>query len=358
MLCKDVVEKALAQAEATAEHSWEYATVFEALLEYGYPALSIFHSPFPDDDIPVLDPEKNAALHYVQRFIRTNSDRLCEGNGSSSDPASLGIPALLLSKISPVYFEAATRQLNDLLQNVPRHPNGAISHRVAEASIWADFIYMVPPFFAYYGVFTDNIGHVHEAVRQCELYRDILKTESGPWKHIVNAEGTEPDLKTDPGLWSTSNAWAAAGMARVLATIQKSKYAAQMKSEQDSLVHMTKEIIDGAIKFDTDDSGLLRNYLDDDSWFGEVAGTALLAAATFRIAVLALGSFEVKHTDWAQRKVEIVSNFVDANTGIAAPVVNSLSEGQRTPLNGINPEGQAFVVLLYAAWRDWKSQYQ
>jgi rhamnogalacturonyl hydrolase YesR len=376
MLSQPLIEKVLTQAQSTASHSWEYGTVFEALLEYLYPEHSIFHTPFATGgQIPSLDAEENDALRYVKPFIRTDGSRLCEGNGmlfyirlicyrlyssenpcigSSSDPASLGIPALLLSKTHAGYFEAATRQLNDLLHNVPRHPNGAISHREAEASMWADFIYMVPPFFAYYGVFTGDSSLVREAVRQCELYRELLGTEKGVWKHIINAERTDPNLKTDPGLWSTSNAWAAAGMARVLATMQKSKFAAEIKVQQESVLRMIKEIVDGAIALDTDSTGLLRNYLDDESWFGEVAGTALLAATAFRAAVLDPQSFGTKYTDWALRKLDVVGRFVDVETGIAAPVVNSLREGQRTPLDGVNPEGQAFVVLLYAAWRDWK----
>jgi hypothetical protein len=71
------------------------------------------------------------------------------------------------------------------------------------------------------------------------------------------------------------------------------------------------------------------------------------------LAVLEPGVFEQRYTDWAMVKLEAVGRHIDEATGIAAPVVNSLNEGQRTPLEGVNPEGQAFVVLLYAAWRDW-----
>lgn len=214
---------------------------------------------------------------------------------------------------------------------------------------------MAPPFFAYYGVFTDELELVKEAVRQCELYRDALGTAQGPWRHIVNMKGPEPDLKSDPGLWSTSNAWAAAGMARVLATLRNSEFRRQTESEQKLLVHMIQEIVDGAIALDTDASGLLRNYLDEQTWSGEVAGTGLFAAVVFRMAVLEPQTFGSKYPGWACQKLEIVGRCIDVESGIAAPVVNSLKEGQAAPLDGINPEGQAFIVLLYAAWRDWTS---
>jgi len=162
-------------------------------------------------------------------------------------------------------------------------------------------------------------------------------------------------VKSDDGAWCTSNAWAAAGMTRVLATLRKSQYGPETADEQKMLLDMTKGILDGAIEADTDASGLLRNYLDDETWFAEVAGTALMAATVFRLAVLEPGTFGERYVGWATRKLESVNHQLDEETGVAAPVVNSLKEGQRTPLNGINPEGQAFVVLLYAAWRDWRT---
>ena len=239
---------------------------------------------------------------------------------------------------------------------MPRFPNGAVSHRDAYPSLWADFIYMVPPFLAYFGIYYDRFEYVKDAVTQCELYCKILKTESGCLKHIANAAGTEDGdgVKKDEGLWSTGNGWAAAGMARVLATLRKSKFAAETKEEQKALVHMTRSILDGAMYFDTDPSGLLRNRLDDETWFGEAAGTALIAATVFRMAVLEPEVFGERYTEWALRKMEVVKKCVDEDTGTVRPVVNPTTDDQRSPLDGVSPEAQAFVVLLYAAWRDWK----
>ncbi|KAL1795109.1 hypothetical protein ACET3X_006925 [Alternaria dauci] len=358
MVSQALVDKVLDKARETASHSWEYGTVFEALLEYKDSQFTVFHDPFPGGGIPVLRVEDVEALQYVKLFIRTDSQRLCEGNGSSSDPTSLCIPALLLSRSATFsapdnpYLSAVSRQLHDLLSTTPRYPNGAISHRDAYPSLWADFIYMVPPAFAYNGTFTADIDMVKESVRQCELYHEVLGTQKGYWKHIANAAGVR-NVKSDDGAWCTSNAWAAAGMARVLATLRKSQYGSKTEEEQMTLLQMTQDILDGAIQADTDTSGLLRNYLDDETWFPEVAGTALMAATAFRMAVLEPALFEKRYTDWAISKLDAVSRHIDEETGIAAPVVNSLNEGQRTPLKGVNPEGQAFIVSLYAAWRDW-----
>lgn len=143
-------------------------------------------------------------------------------------------------------------------------------------------------------------------------------------------------------------------MARELATIRGSTFAAQMIDEQRLLREMIEDIVCGAVEADTDGSGLLRNYLNDATWWGEVAGTALLTATIFRMAVMVPDVFgAIKYIDWASRKVEVVGHHID-ETGTVAPVVNALNEGQAKPLQGVNPEGQAFVVLMHTAWRDWK----
>lgn len=215
---------------------------------------------------------------------------------------------------------------------------------------------MAPPILAYIGVSNRNVSLICESVRQCKLYCEVLGTPSGSWRHIANLSPTTAEkVKQDDGAWSTSNAWAAAGMARVLATLLHSPFAAQTKAEQVLLVEMIKGILDAARAVDTHPSRLLRNYLDDESAFVEVAGTALMAATVFRIAGLkgAGAVFGCEYTEWAREKMRAVAEHVDVRTGVAAPVVNSLREREEMPLGEVNPEAQAFVVLLFAAWRDW-----
>ena len=352
MVSPALISAVLAKGIEVATHSWEYGTVFEAILEWEYPNLSIWNKPFTPggDTIPVLDVSKNRALSYVKPFIRTDNITLVDGDGAAGDPAALGIPALLIGKTpgNTAYYTAAVRQEQHLVNTVPRWPNGAISHREAYPELWADFIYMVPPFLAYYGVAEQDLATLKEAARQCELYRDVLITDDKPWLHIVG------DHVSDEQLWSSSNGWAAAGMARVLATMQNSKYKSQTKTQQASLTSMIKGILDGAIKFDTDASGLLRNYLNDTTWFGEISGTSLLAATALRMAELQPSVFKKGYTEWAVKKMDIVDKKIDAQTGIVAPAVNPLNWHDREPYVDGSPEGQSFVVLLHAAYRDWK----
>lgn len=98
----------------------------------------------------------------------------------------------------------------------------------------------MPPFLAYYAVLNNNITLAREAHRQVQLYRDVLRTDTGLWAHIL--VGSQ---NIDPGLWATGNAWAAAGMLRVLATLRWSQFNDAMQSEQNDLRSWTEEILQG-----------------------------------------------------------------------------------------------------------------
>ena len=86
---------------------------------------------------------------------------------------------------------------------------------------------MVPPFMAYYGVLTKNRTMVEAAFNQIKVYRANLRDgHTGLWKHIVGGSSG-----TDNGIWATGNAWAAAGMLRVYATIDKSEFSGKLKGQ-------------------------------------------------------------------------------------------------------------------------------
>ena len=267
---------------------------------------------------------------------------------------------------------ASDREAASILTKAPRYANGAISHRYAQPSLWADFIYMAPPFLAYYAVATRNDTLLRETVRQCGLYREVLQPKvSGPykglWRHII---GQSQDL----GLWSTGNGWATMGMARVLATVRaaKGKGSYGWATEESNLVTWIREILDGAMSSPVSDldlppletvkltqqhqleDGLLRNYLNDTTLFGEVSGSGMLAATAYRMAKSDPGTFGSKYEKWAGSLRAAVAAHIDNSTGIASPAVNPLGWGDRTPFTTGSPEGESFAVLLYAAFRDWK----
>ncbi|KAJ7437413.1 hypothetical protein FB451DRAFT_1006123, partial [Mycena latifolia] len=357
-------------AQALPSHSWEYGTAAETLLELHSPLLSVFGpAPFP---VRTLDPADVPSLAYAQPHIILGSTGLDNGGGTVGDPASLGVAAVMLGKTNASFTAGAALEIEYLLTGAPRWPNGAISHRADVAELWADFMYMAPPFIAFYAADTSNASLLYTAYEQCGLQREVLlflsssstpspigtSDTAGRWHHIVGPQSA------DPGLWSTGNAWAAMGMARVLATVLKAPIALTTPWQGAAVADLTawiKEILDGA-RGSPLDSGLLRNYLNDTvsaHGFGEISGSSMLAATAYRLAVLAPTAFPADtYVTWAD-SIRLVLGGNDAEgiphvsaNGTVTPAVNPLGWQDTAPWTAGSPEGNNFVVQLYTAWRD------
>ena len=198
---------------------------------------------------------------------------------------------------------------------------------------------------AYQAVQENNASLMAETVNQCGLYRDVLKTSANlNWMHIIGPQSQ------DTGLWSTGNGWAAYGMVRVLHTLQKWPGSSSMTSQAGQLKSWIKEILDGAMASGLSD-GLLRNYLNDSSWFGEISGTALLSAAAYRMAVNDPAIFPQQYIAWADANRNALSP-LESSDGIFSPAVNPENWFDRNEFTSGSPEGQAFTVYLYTAFRD------
>ncbi|KAL6881717.1 hypothetical protein HDV57DRAFT_497127 [Trichoderma longibrachiatum] len=332
---------------ATASHSWEWGTAAQALLELHNPELSVFGAnPFPDGKIPAADPSTTTALAYAKQFINRNSQTLVD-DSAVGDPASLGVSAVLLGQSDDVYIGAAEREADFLLNVAPRFSNGAISHRPDVAELWADNMAMSFPFLAYLAVQQNSTSLMSTTVQQCGLQREILKpSNSLSWQHIIGPQSQ------DTGLWSTGNGWAAYGMVRVLHTLQKwDVSSASMTAEAAQLKGWIKEILDGAMQAGSDGGGLLRNYLNDASWFGEISGTAVLSAVAYRMAVNDPAMFPQSYVAWADANRRTLATKQDGD-GLFSPAVNPYDWHDRDEYTAGSPEGQAFAVYLYTAYRD------
>lgn len=93
-------------------------------------------------------------------------------------------------------------------------------------------------------------------------------------------------------------------------------------------------------------TGLLPNYLGEDT-FSEAASTALMSAVSYRLGQLGLDSSTISNAHAARKAV---FGAVDQTTGWLTSVVNPRDwsvEGKESA------EGQAFTLLLAAAYRDY-----
>ncbi|KAI0069199.1 Six-hairpin glycosidase [Artomyces pyxidatus] len=339
-------------ALAISTHSWELGTLTEALTELEWPSLAVFapHSIPPPSHLSSWDNAGDVIKIATEVVRNKTADTLplIDGDGAVGDPASLGFSVLLANwtrtnKSDTVFSVDAQEQLEYLLTDAPRSPQGAISHRESQVQLWADFVYMAPPFIAYYGALEGGSGGqalLQTAYDQARLYRDVLyDADVSLWRHIALGDGT------DPTHWATGNAWAAAGMLRVLATIRQSDFAEKMLPQQKNLTIWVNEIFTGAWSRQQT-NGTLLNYLDQPSSFADSSSTALMAAATFRYTTLT-GDFS--HVPAAVRARQLIHESVDADGWLLNTVDPEVFSAPSQP-GQHSPEGQSFVLLLEAAW--------
>lgn len=265
-------------------HSRDYGVLAEALLELYNPEYTLFSDmAFPYGVPPILDfQDKVQGLTYALWHTRTQNATLRDDGGDATgDPAALGIAAVMMGQKREQFMDASTRQYEHF-STVPRWQNGAISSTEGQAELSADWIYNVPPFFAYYGVATNKLEIVRFAVEQVRLYRQALSPQGGLWQNSVGPK------TQDRGLWTTGNGWAAMGMLKVLAAV--SHWSGSNPDERVAIADLflwTGEILRAVVQTPRDPkTGLLRNYLDDATSFAETSGTSLLTAAIYRLAVL------------------------------------------------------------------------
>lgn len=118
------------------------------------------------------------------------------------------------------------------------------------------------------------------------------------------------------------------------------------------------------------DDGLFNNYANDSSTFADASSAALVASTVYRTALLTNSFTHLPHAEsvrqqlWASNSSSSNSSSSSGytNDSSTANMAHFTSSGWLTPVVNPNsfsqegsqsPEGQAFVVMMYAAWRDW-----
>ncbi|CAE6446778.1 unnamed protein product [Rhizoctonia solani] len=341
--------------------SWELGTATQSLFEFEYPSFSVYGDNFmaPPKSLP-KSADISKVLQITDQVLLTRPPGVLSfmPDQAAGDPPSLGVSMLFAnwtvrspsSANSSNYASAIIDQLNYSLTRAPRAPNGAISHRADQVQLWADSVYMLPPFLAYFGALHNDEGVMRAAYDQVRLYRDLLFDGSvGLWRHIVLGNGE------DLNHWATGNGWAAAGIMRVLATIKESPLGSQFTTEQANLEGWALEVICNVWKYQQQ-NGTLLNYATDGTSFADSASTALLAAATYRLATHLHTTGSKADIDAALvsagRARTLVSRSLDADGWL-----QNVVDPWNFPLRGTrSAEGQAFVLSLEAAYRDYQSR--
>jgi rhamnogalacturonyl hydrolase YesR len=295
--------------------AWEQGVASQALLELG------------EKDLMVL-----LAKDAVVNQLKDGRLGLNEGDRPVTDPASNGEPLLAAWKITgdSSLKTGADRMLDFLLFKAPRTRNGILYHNYIENMIWVDAFYMAPPFLA-------AAGHPDEAVRQIRGFRNILiNKEKNLYYHMWDEDRQKFERKL---LWGVGNGWAAAGMTRVLGLLPDS-----MPDEKKLIAGYIKELIDGCLKYQRED-GLFNDILDDTASFVETNSAQMFAYTIFR--GIKGGWLDGSYVKYGLKMRKAAHGKVDrfglVQGVCGAPDFNS---------PGTATEGQAFFLLMEAAYRD------
>jgi len=311
-----LVDKVKLAMLAMQREAWEQGVAMQALLEGG-----------GDREMVVRMAHGAILRSYEDGRLGMVSD-----NHGVTDPAANGEGVLFAARATGerAFKDGAERMLRYLLKSAPRTADGTLYHIDHKPQVWIDSMYMAPPFLAV-------AGEPVEAVKQVEGIRRLLWNDPAKlFSHIWDDGKKAFERKA---FWGVGNGWAAAGMTRVLQALPPS-----MGAERARLVGYVREVIDGCLRRRRAD-GFFHDVVDDAKTFVETNLSQMLAYTIFRGV----------RGGWLKR-----SYLKDAETmrRAARSKVDELGYvrdvcGSPTFENpGTATEGQAFFILMEAAFRD------
>lgn len=309
------IRKVLNAMLAMQRRAWEQGVAAQALLELG------------ETDLVIL-----LAKDAVVNQLKDGRLGLNEGKGPVTDPAANGEAVLFAARATgeAQLQGAAERMLEFLLYKAPKTREGIIYHNYIENMIWVDAFYMAPPFLA-------AAGHPAEAVKQVVGYRKILwDAEKKLYSHIWDEDRQAFERKL---FWGVGNGWAAAGMARVIKALPEG-----MQTEKALIASFAREGIEGCLQYQRPD-GLFHDILDDPNSFVETNCAQMLSYAIYR--GVKAGWLEPAYLLAADKMRMGVYSKVDA-FGLVQGVCGAPNFNRA----GTATEGQAFFLLMEAAYRD------
>ncbi len=315
----DTIQMVMNAMLAMQRRAWEQGVASQALLELGETDLMIL---FAKD--AVVNQKKDGRLG------------LNEGDKPVADPASNGEPVLTAARLTgdKSLKLAADRMLEFLLHKAPKTTDGILYHNYIENMIWVDAFYMAPPFLSI-------AGYPEEAVKQIDGFRKILlDPEKKLYYHMWDQDRQRYERKL---LWGVGNGWAASGMTRVLMSLPDS-----MKMEKERIKGYIKELINACLVYQRND-GLFHDILDDPSTFVETNSAQMFAYTIFR--GVKGGWLDRSYLKYAMKMRKTVYSKVDS-FGLIQGVCGAPNFNKP----GTATEGQAFFLLMEAAYRDMQNK--
>ena len=301
---------------AMQRHSWEQGVAAQAFLELG------------DADLVVL-----MAKEAVLRQHEDGRLGVVGANHAVTDPAANGEAVLYAARLTgdQALREAAERMLHFLMNDAPRTRDGTLYHLTTRPQVWIDSMYMGPPFLAV-------AGEPGEAVRQIEGMRRLLWLPDKQLYAHQWDDDAQAFLRAD--CWGVGNGWAAAGITRVLHSLPEG-----MTEARSRLVGYVREVVDGCLAHQRAD-GLFHDVVDDPSTFCETNLAQMLAYTIYR--GVQAGWLDAAYLAHADRMRQAAHAQVDEYG-----LVQGVCGAPHFDRPGTAPEGQAFFLLMEAAYRDY-----
>lgn len=290
-------------------YSWEQGVAMQAFLEMG------------KDDI-VIAMAKEAA------YRQTEEGRLADMGdfGAITDPLANGEGVEYAYRISKdeALKIACIKSRNWAIEKAPRNSDGIVYHTRDASQIWADSMYMLPPYLA-------SIGEYKEAVKQMKGYFQILFHEGVSL--LSHMWDDEKKIFIREAFWGVGNGWALAGLSRVIDLLPE-----EMSSEREELIQMAKRLIAGVLPYIREDD-LFHDVVDDKTTFIETNLSQMLSYTLYRGVYS--GWLEKDNLELADRLRKAAEACVD-KFGLVQGVCGAPSFDKA----GVAPEGQAFYLLM------------
>ena len=307
-----MLEKVKRAALSMQRYDWEQGVIAQAFLEAG--------------------DSETAILLAIEAAHRQDINGRCAAIGepfSATDPCTIGEALIYACEQTgdPSLLQAKERLLHWALVDAPRSSEGIVYHLMDAPQFWVDSLYMLPPFLA-------RAGYFSEAIKQIDGYWNALYD---PGKALLRHQWDDGERRfLRHALWSVGNGWAAAGMARVIAMLPL-----EMNEARHRLIARTDGLIRRILACQRPD-GLFHDVLDDSTSFPEINCGQMIAYTIYR------GMWE----GWLEKDLLP-----------AADHIRSVAEAQVDPFGivrnvcgaptfdrpGVAAEGQAFFILMESA---------
>lgn len=311
----DRIERVKIATLGMQRYDWEQGIVAQAFLEMG---------------------EFDLAISFARGAImRQENGRfsVLKGNGPINDCASIGEVVLFAYKQTgdPVFKNGADEMLDVIRDTKHCSEDGIIYHQQEpQKGIWSDATYMLPPFLAAAGLFS-------EALKQIEGYRKYLYNENDKlYSHMYD---DEKKILTRADYWGVGNGWSAAGMVRLIKMLPDS-----MLSAKKMLIKYVIDVIDGCLKYMRPD-GMFHDVVNNPETFIEVNLSQMLSYSIFR--GVAEGYIDSSYLVKAELMRKAANEKVDK-----LGYVNEVCGVPHFNRSYFAPEAQAFYLLMETAAAD------